>query len=174
MEADGFLVDVSKIHNDTKLEISLGQDVKLINEEIAIKFVSLSGRLFQGAEQKGIDCVFAEGMLTAKASAVCARCLEPADIELAVEFCEKFLEGSGVTSEDEEDSIDEAYSFDGGSIDLEPLLRDIILLNIPLKIVCGEECAGLCDTCGTNLNHEECSCKPEIHPALSVLRDISF
>jgi len=51
-----------------------------------------------------------------------------------------------------------AYAFSGDEIDLAPLVRDAVLLNLPAAPLCGEGCLGLCPSCGIDLNRESCDC----------------
>ena len=59
-----------------------------------------------------------------------------------------------------------------GQIDLEPLLREYALLEIPIKPVCKPECKGLCPVCGGNLNKTDCGHRPEVSSSFSVLKDM--
>lgn len=61
-------------------------------------------------------------------------------------------------SEEEED--EETYPLRGELLDLQPLVRDAILLELPLAPLCAESCKGLCATCGADLNDGPCSCDP--------------
>lgn len=98
--------------------------------------------------------------------AECRRCLGPAAGEVAVEVREVFEPAS-----DEEDT----YALVGSQIDLEPLVRDAVLLGLPAAPLCEEGCLGLCPTCGTDRNEAMCDC--ESGPAdprwsaLDALRD---
>ncbi len=61
--------------------------------------------------------------------------------------------------EAETDLRDEDLEFslyDGCEIDLSPLIREQFLLSLPTRLLCHEECRGLCPGCGTNLNHNQC------------------
>jgi len=69
---------------------------------------------------------------------------------------------------------DDAYVLADDILDLEPLARDAVLLELPLAPLCKEDCLGLCPQCGANLNLETCSCAPPADPrwsALDVLLD---
>ena len=92
-----------------------------------------------------------EGVLvTAKAVAPvtgeCARCLEPVAQTIEVSFLELFSyeQGAGDTDED-------GYSLDGDLLDLEPVLRDALVLALPLAPLCRQDCPGLCAECGALL-----------------------
>ena len=65
--------------------------------------------------------------------------------------------------------------FDGKTIDLEPLVREQVLLALPMHAVCREDCKGLCGTCGKNLNEGECGCAPsQVDPRLAALKNIKL
>jgi len=75
----------------------------------------------------------------------------------------------GATDEDED-----AYPLSGDELDLEPLARDAVLLELPLAPLCAPDCRGLCPQCGTNWNVASCDCQPAGDPrwsALDALRD---
>lgn len=68
---------------------------------------------------------------------------------------------------------DDFYSFNGNEIDLMPMVFDNILTNIPMKILCMQECKGLCGICGSNRNDDDCSCKTqEFDPRFEALLKI--
>jgi len=72
------------------------------------------------------------------------------------------------------DRDEEAYPLSGDELDLEPLARDAILLELPLAPLCSENCRGLCPACGANRNTDPCDCAPVADPrwaALDALRD---
>ena len=58
------------------------------------------------------------------------------------------------------DRDEEAYPLAGDELDLEPLARDAVLLELPLAPLCAEDCPGLCPTCGANRNTETVRLRP--------------
>jgi uncharacterized protein len=104
------------------------------------------------------------GTVTAPWTAACRRCLAPAEGTIVVPVREVYT-GDG----DGEDT----YPLDGDDLDLEPLVHDAVLLELPQAPLCREDCAGLCPECGANRNEGECGCRPEPDPrwaTLDVLR----
>lgn len=82
------------------------------------------------------------------ADTVCARCLEPCVTEVCLDLEDDVLH----------EDVLEAY---GADFDIKELMRDQIILNMPLRVLCSEECKGLCSICGCNLNNQTCDCMSE-------------
>ena len=94
------------------------------------------------------------GVLTSVLDSQCARCAKNFAEPLSINFDERFVRGM---AEEDEDS----YAFEGEVLDLSEMVRDNILLHLPIASVCSEDCQGLCPICGCNLNTAQCSCKHE-------------
>lgn len=95
----------------------------------------------------------------------CSRCLKEVSLTIPLNFSREFKgKDSGVAPEapqnDDNRVIDdnEVYPIADGQIDLTPLLTEEIIANIPIKILCRENCRGLCPKCGANLNDNPCQC----------------
>lgn len=98
------------------------------------------------------DQLVVSGHLRAGWEGPCRRCLAPAHGEVGVEFRELFerrpVEG-------------ESYPIEHDQIDLEPLVREAVLLELPLAPLCRPDCKGLCPVCGADRNVASCTCEPE-------------
>ena len=108
--------------------------------------------------------IYVSGDLKTRLKAVCSRCLTsfelPLTLSIEEEYLSRFEEGCF--------SINE-----GGEIDLSEAVRQYRLLAMPMKPLCQEDCAGLCASCGQNLNRGVCSCpKGDIDPRLAVLTSL--
>lgn len=118
-----------------------------------------------------VEGVLVTGTIEGTVAARCARCLTDIPTDgISVEACELFVAPGHELPEEEE-----AYEVEGFDIDLEPMVRDLVALSMPLNPVCKQDCKGLCATCGKDLNEGPCSCvQDETDPrwaALSELRD---
>ena len=92
--------------------------------------------------------VLVTGTATAPVTGECARCLEPLTSSVEASFQELYhYEPSPVEAEDEEDEL----LLEGDLLDLEPVLRDAVVLALPLSPLCTDDCAGLCVRCGVRL-----------------------
>ncbi|MEV7322160.1 DUF177 domain-containing protein [Streptomyces sp. NPDC093970] len=105
-----------------------------------------------------MEGVLVTGTARARAEGECVRCLEPVGQELEADFQELFsypdaddrgrvIAEPGDDAEDDEDR----YFIEDGLFDLEPVLRDAVVLALPMQPVCQDDCAGLCSECGARL-----------------------
>jgi uncharacterized protein len=116
------------------------------------------------------------GRLTTRVELQCARCIEPVEQEVARDF-ELLYRPLGADAGRDELSVTDAEAeigyYQGDGILLEDVLREQVLLALPLKVTCREDCKGLCVHCGKNLNEELCGCTTEIvDPRWTALRAI--
>ena len=129
--------------------------------------------------QKGvIQDIRVLGELATSVESACARCLEPVTRKVERTF-ELLYRPLGIDAGREEISVTQAEAeigyYQGEGIELKDVLGEQILLAAPMKVVCAEECKGLCPRCGQNLNQGACQCpEPLAEPrweALKGLRD---
>jgi uncharacterized protein len=112
--------------------------------------------------------ITATGTVSAPWQGECRRCGGPVSGTVVAEVSERYAP-TGAAAHDEE-----AYPLSGDELDLEPLARDAVLLELPLAPLCAEDCKGLCPTCGANRNTDPCDCSTPGDPrwsALDALRD---
>lgn len=102
--------------------------------------------------------------------AVCDRCLEQVPMVLELVF-DRTVVSPEVPAEDEDS--EDVSCMEGYSLDTEAFVYNEILVNWPLKILCKEDCRGVCPVCGQNLNKGECGCDTFIpDPRMAVIKDI--
>ncbi|NKB89837.1 MAG: DUF177 domain-containing protein [Acidobacteria bacterium] len=105
----------------------------------------------------------------------CSRCLLPTSVIVRREYDLTFESTEAIATEEEveldEADLDIDY-YPGDGIDLRPILAEQVLLDLPVKPLCGEACKGLCAQCGTNLNEEGCDCEAPVDPRLSALGEL--
>jgi len=92
------------------------------------------------------------GTVSASWSGECRRCLEPAADAAVATVDERYQ--YAVTDPD-------AFPIDNDQLDLVPLVREAVLLELPDAPLCRPDCAGLCGVCGANLNAGECGCRTQ-------------
>jgi len=106
----------------------------------------------------------------------CARCLDPVPQRVNREF-ELLYRPLGADAGRDELSVTDAEAeigyYQGEGILLEDVLREQVLLALPLKVTCRDDCKGLCSQCGKNLNQEQCSCAAPVEdPRWEALKEI--
>ena len=116
------------------------------------------------------------GKLAASLELQCARCLEPVPQDIRREF-ELLYRPLGVDAGRDELSVTDAEAeigyYQGEGLLLEDVLREQVLLALPLKVTCRDDCRGFCPQCGKNLNQEQCSCSTEVEdPRWAALKEV--
>jgi uncharacterized protein len=103
--------------------------------------------------------VLARGEVRARFSVPCARCLEPASVEVRAPFATTFVPSGAGEAKGAGDDPDLA-TYDGDEIDLQELVRQQVVLGVPISTLCRPDCKGLCPQCGKELNQGPCGCPP--------------
>ena len=119
----------------------------------------ISGR----AARKGRQ-VLLNGHLSAQAQVDCDRCLEVVEIPVRTEFSLQYVTAKDYESlhAAELEESDLALSiFDGEAIDVDEIVREQLLLAVPTRALCREDCKGFCPACGVDSNLKECDCQTE-------------
>ncbi len=142
-----------------------------------------SGLHFPGPVQVWADLsrsgrvILVKSRIEARVKCICARCLDPFILALTSEIQASLKPKPDphlASSEEIELSREDLQTdfYEGEEVDLSPLVQDQVLLTLPPKVVCREECRGLCQHCGKNLNRETCKCTgAEVDPRLASLKD---
>ena len=86
----------------------------------------------------------------------CDRCLEPVDYKIDIDYFKDL--DMNKTAEEKIAELDEDYYLEGTSFDTEVLIHNEVLVNLPMKVLCRENCKGICNRCGANLNMGSCKC----------------
>jgi len=94
-------------------------------------------------------------------SFVCDRCLDPFRMDVVSRHAVVYLQGPESPEDLQEFEEVQYLSPDTNIIDLGEDVRQFLILSLPLKILCREDCAGLCPVCGANRNRSSCSCTTE-------------
>jgi uncharacterized protein len=103
-----------------------------------------------------------EGRLQAKLEVVCGRCLQPVELPVSTEFHERFVRAVSWAAEEQHELQAEDLNisvFDGEAIELDDVVREELLLAVPVNVLCREDCRGLCPICGIDRNMSNCQCE---------------
>lgn len=120
--------------------------------------------------------VFLQGHIEGKVVGHCARCLETYPFDLMTDFSLVLLPREDLPPRMEltQEDLDIAY-YQGEEIDLSPIVEEHIILALPTRPLCSEECRGLCADCGANKNVQHCDCEANrTDPRWAALRTIKL
>lgn len=142
-------------------------DFYSIDDEVSLNnslFGSRVGDFTKPAKIKGWYTVVEEKVavyldLSTSAMFECDSCLNPAKVDFNLKISETFLKEKPVEETDADEEIDENYRiYDGDQIDLMPIINEQVVLAIPSKVLCKDDCKGMCNRCGQNFNEGDCKC----------------
>ena len=109
--------------------------------------------------------VHVQGEFQVKLASECDRCLEPAGFAVDRKFDLFYRPAKELDAEEEialkEDETEIGF-YDGEAVELEEILREQVLLALPVQKLCRGDCKGLCPSCGVNLNQGQCGCAPVV------------
>lgn len=168
-----------------KVDLNSFDREKAIDEALPVEDVDLelpNARVTRpvrliGTAVKSSSGVVIRGNVTGLIEIDCDRCLEPVeqplDIELDLEFepIQRLDGGANLELHASDMKVD---ALDGSEIDIAEIAREQILLDLPQQFFCGEDCKGLCEKCGMNLNVKDCDCEnEEIDPRWAALKNLN-
>ena len=108
-------------------------------------------------------------------AASCARCAEEFVTPSTRGFRYILVPRALANGSDERGDDLEFSVYDGDEVDLTPLVQEQVLLALPTRPLCKEDCRGLCPQCGINLNEHQCDCRSDqLEPRLAVLRTLKL
>jgi len=141
--------------------------------------------------RKAGDVVVVTGRVTGSARIACSRCLVPVDRPVDVEFEARWLEAgaapappAGDAASSEEDGfqlapedLDVAFLPPGTTrLDVGEIVREQVVLDLPYRVTCRPDCAGLCPRCGADRNQGPCACpqdgREDVDPRLAALAEL--
>ena len=160
-------VDVSGIRNVNGAQISLNGECQFD----PVTFFGEEYRFEQPVQLVGVLINIGTKLeLTAKVkgsvSAKCARCGKPLRCPFQYELREVLTSESAAADMQDDDII----VFEGNEINVDEIALNNFIMNAPMRYLCKEDCKGLCQKCGKDLNEGSCSCKKdEIDPRLAIL-----
>lgn len=167
---------VLMIINILKIKHASGEKANFhISEEFADTEVNGSSLTFVGPVEAQGEIVNSNGFFKVqgktrgKLSAECVSCLENFELQIEGTLDEVYARQEDLSS----DLDPEVNGFEGDLIDIGPEVLKSLLIELPMRLVCSPECRGLCHSCGSNLNVQQCNCQVEVlDPRLAVLKKL--
>ncbi len=122
----------------------------------------------EGSVRNTAGVLVMKGLAKTCIHGVCDRCAS--DFDRLVEIPIDVVLVEELSNEDSEDEW--VFPLEGESADLEEIVRTVFVLNMDSKLLCKEDCKGICFRCGKNLNNGPCSCQKEPDPRFAALRQL--
>jgi uncharacterized protein len=118
-----------------------------------------------------VEGVLVSGTATARADGECVRCLDPLERDVEVDVQELYAYPESASAEADEDEV---YHLDGDLLDIEPVVRDAVVLALPLQPVCTVDCPGLCVECGARLADDPEHTHTSVDPRWAALAGLGL
>ena len=162
------LLGLSKIIECPGASIPFSTSIDLSDLQFGTCYPVSEGVEAEGIVRNTAGVLMMTGSIHTCLHGVCDRCASPFDREVRLP-----LDVVLVTELADEDHEDErVFPLEGDSADLEDIIRTVFVLNMDSKLLCKEDCKGLCHRCGTNLNNGPCSCQKELDPRFAALKQL--
>ena len=162
------LLGLSKIIDCPGATVDFSTSVDLSDLQYGTCFPVTEPVKASGTVRNTAGVLVMKGTITTCIHGICDRCAAEFDREMELP-----IDAVLVTELANEENEDEwVFTLEGDSADLDDIVRTIFVLNMDSKLLCSDDCKGLCCGCGKNLNFETCSCEKEIDPRLAALKQL--
>ena len=162
------LLDLSKIIACPGASVSFSTSLDLSDLRYGNCYPVSEPVCAEGSVRNTAGVLVMTGAIHTTIHGVCDRCAS--DFTSDVEFPLDVVLVTELSNEENEDEW--VFPLEGDSADLEDIIRTIFVLNLDSKLLCSDDCAGLCCRCGTNLNHGPCNCQKELDPRFAALKQL--
>ena len=157
-------IDLTNLFNGSNESVSVDYSLNLQNllygtYQPLQKDVEIKGSVYQKADVVYLDISFSFEFI-----GVCDRCAE----DIKKDYCFK-LNKILVPSMESDADFDDYIVVEDGVLNLDELVEEEIQLFLPSKMLCSDDCKGLCTKCGKNLNLGNCDCKKDVDPRMAAL-----
>ncbi len=162
------LLGLSKIIDCPGTSVDFSASVDLRDLQYGSCFPVSEDVVAEGVIRNTAGVLMMKGIIRTTIHGVCDRCASDftRDVEIPIDVVL-------VTELSNEENEDEwVFPLEGDSADLEDIVRTVFVLNMDSKLLCKEDCKGLCCKCGTNLNNAPCSCQKELDPRFAALQQL--
>ncbi len=162
------LLGLSKIIDCPGASVDFSASIDLRDLQYGDSFPVSEDVVAEGVIRNTAGVLMMKGIIRTCLHGVCDRCAcdftrdveIPIDVVLVTELC------------NEENEDERVFPLEGDSADLEDIVRTIFVLNMDSKLLCKDDCKGLCCKCGTNLNNGKCTCQKEVDSRLAALQQL--
>lgn len=162
------LLGLSKIIDCPGQSLPFSVSVDLSDLRYGVSYPVSEPVLAQGTVRNTAGVLMMEGEVSTTIHGICDRCASSFDRE--VHFPIEVVLVTELANEENEDEW--VFPLEGDSADLDDIVRTVFVLNLDSKLLCKEDCKGLCPKCGKNLNEGPCNCQKELDPRFAALKQL--
>ena len=162
------LLGLSKIIDSPGASVPFSTSVDLSDLCYGICYPVTEAVVAEGTVRNTAGVLMMSGSIQTTIHGICDRCASPFDKE--VYFPIDVVLVTEMANEENEDEW--VFPLEGDSADLDDIVRTVFVLNLDSKLLCKEDCRGLCHRCGKNLNDGPCSCQKELDPRFAALKQL--
>ena len=148
-------------------------DLNPVDEQVSlIAPAAVNGKIRLSGNDVSVN-----GHVETRVQVECDRCLKPVELPVNADFALEYISDSDYESSQAVELTEAEMSvsvFDGAAIDVDEIVKEQILLAVPTRMLCREDCKGICPECGTDRNTGECTCVTnDIDPRWAALKNLT-
>ena len=160
LSQDGKILEKTVLLEMDAFQIRTGRFPLIRKSPLKLEIVNTGNRVLEIA-----------GYVKLTAVIPCARCLSPVEQDFVLDIQRQV--DMKLSAREREEILEESNFIEGNSLDPEILVCNELLVQWPIRVLCKEDCKGICSRCGANLNAGACSCDTaELDPRMAAIRDI--
>ena len=159
------LLGLSKIIDSPGASIAFSTSVDLSDLRYGVSYPVSEPVVAQGVVRNTAGVLLMKGSVTTTIHGICDRCA--AEFNRDIDFPIDVVLVTELVSEENEDEW--VFPLEGDSADLDDIVRTVFVLTLDSKLLCKDDCKGLCPRCGKNLNDAPCLCQKELDPRFAAL-----
>ena len=162
------LLGLSKIMDCPGATVPFSTSVDLSDLQCGNSFPVTEPVTAEGQVRNTAGVLVMTGSIRTTIHGTCDRCAT--DFDREIEFPIDVVLVTELANEENEDEW--VFPLEGDSADLDDIVRTVFVLNLDSKLLCKEDCQGLCCRCGKNLNDGPCNCQKELDPRFAALKQL--
>ena len=162
------LLGLSKIIDCPGASVAFSTSVDLSDLCYGVSYPVTEPVKAEGTVRNTAGVLMMQGDITTTIHGTCDRCAN--DFDRDIHFPIDVVLVTEMANEENEDEW--VFPLEGDSADLGDIVRTVFVLNLDSKLLCKEDCAGMCHRCGHNLNDGPCNCQKELDPRFAALKQL--
>ena len=162
------LLGLSKIIDSPGASVPFFVSVDLSDLRYGVSYPVSEPVVAQGVVRNTAGVLLMKGNVATTIHGICDRCA--AEFDRSIDFPIDVVLVTELSNEENEDEW--VFPLEGDSADLDDIVRTVFVLNLDSKLLCKDDCKGLCHRCGKNLNDGPCGCRKEPDPRFAALRQL--